>query len=229
MSERKKHPSRRNAWKYAVAACALVGLNPLFAPVSFAATELKEEVFFTRLFADTVAVTRGSMLGGQGVPADIQPFAEAAISGGLADLQKMRDKSGEIVGFGIQLEVWTQGADGKPNPEFPTTWTLVLPGRGTLFLHEIENPVKLFDKVRAARAGPQPWSGLIDERTTIGPGPDGVGLIVGGTGEFEGQRGTFIETNQFTALDSRTATGGGATSATRGAVGSTTLTLTYSK
>lgn len=199
-------------------------------PAAEAATEAREEVFFTKLMADTVAVTAGKFLGeGSRVPSGIQAFGEPAIEGGLADLQKIRNKTGEVVGFGIQMEVWTPDENGRPKPEFPTTWTLVLPGRGTLFLYEIEDPTKLFAKVTEARAAPQPWTGRIDERTTTGPGPAGVGIIVGGTGEFEGRRGTFIETNQFTAILSG-GTGGEAVKgvdAATGTVGSTTLTITY--
>lgn len=207
------------------AAFAALPMTPLAA-----ATQLKEETFFTRLPADTVAVTAGKYLApGTRVPADIQPFSEATIEGGLADLQKIRNKAGEVVGFGIQLETWEPDATGKPKPEFETTWTVVLPGRGTLFLYQTENPAILFSKVGEARAAPQPWHGAIDERTTTGPGPGGVGIIVGGTGEFEGQTGTFIETNQFTSF------GGGETGenaakgvdAAAGAVGSTTLILRY--
>lgn len=214
-------------WLLPTATCIVALLLPV--GTAEAATRLKEEIFHTKLFADTVAVTRGSLQGGKGIPEGIQPFDEPAISGGLADLQKMRNKAGEVVGFGIQLEVWTPDETGKPKPRFETSWTIVLPGRGTLFLHQVEDPSTLFGKIKAARSGPQPWHGVIDERTTVGPGPGGVGIIVGGTGEFEGQRGTFIETNQFTDLDSRTASAGGATSATAGAVGSTTITLRYSE
>lgn len=173
-------------------------------------------------------MTRGPLMGGKGRPAGIATFSEPAIQGGYAALNKMRDKSGEVVGFGAQLEVWTPGPSGKPNPDFPTTWTLVLPGRGTLFLYEIENPARLFARLAEAQAGPLPWRGSINERTTIGPGPDGVGLIVGGTGEFEGRRGTFVETNQFTAIEPGKPQVEGALAATGGAVGSTTLTITYS-
>ena len=213
---------------HTVGPIVLAAIMALPAAPLAAATKLKEETFFTKLPADTVAVTRGSRIGGKGTPATIQPFDDPAIDTGFADLQKIRNKAGEVVGFGIQLEVWATNDAGKLKTEFPTSWTIVLPGRGTLFLHQIENAGVLFDKVKAARSGPQPWHGAIDERTTIGPGPGGVGIIIGGTGEFEGQRGTFIESNQFTDMDARGGTGDGATSALVGVVGSTTIALSYS-
>lgn len=209
-----------------LAACASSSMT-----ATIAAAPSRQEVFFTRLTADTVAVTGGRFVNRSlMVPSTIQPFSESGINGGFADLQKMRDRSGEVVGFGAQLEVWTPDESGRPRPEMRTTWTLVLPGRGTLFLYEIENATRLFQLISAARSGPQPWHGHIDERTTIGPGPGDVGIIVGGTGEFEGRRGTFIETNQFTAFESG-GTGAAAPTgvdAAGGAIGSTTITLTYS-
>jgi hypothetical protein len=207
---------------------ALTTLAALPSAPLAAATKLKEETFFTKLPVDTVAMTAGKYMSMR-VPTGIQPLNEPGIESGLIDMQKMRNQAGEVVGFAAQLQVWASDENGKTKDEYKTTWTVVLPGRGTLFLSETENPSALFRQLSELRAKLKTWKGRIGIQTTTGPAAGGVGLIVGGTGEFEGQKGTFIETDEFTSFDAgetgeKAAKG---VEAAGGVAGSTTLFLYY--
>ena len=84
-----------------------------------------------------------------------------------------------------------------------TYWTLVLPGRGTLYLHQTENNWKLARTIAlpALLLG-RDWSGEWTSVNTFGPLPDGTGRVVGGTGEFSSARGRFIEVGELRRFSS---------------------------
>jgi hypothetical protein len=158
----------------------------------------RQESFFTKMSDDLVVFTHGALLDPSGIiPKDVAKFDEAKIRGGGALLHKLRDKDGNVIGFGSQLEVMVPGKDTKYLLDWPTAWTIVIPGRGTLFLYEIEKPVKLFAKMAQAQKDPATLREPIAEQTTAGPLPSGEGVIIGGTGEFDGKKGSFIEINRF--------------------------------
>jgi len=75
-----------------------------------------------------------------------------------------------------------------------TYWTVVLPGRGALFMQQTENNWRLFKQVLLPMLlSRHDWSGNWRNVNTSGPGRDGHGIVVGGTGEFAGAAGTFLE------------------------------------
>ena len=81
-------------------------------------------------------------------------------------------------------------------------WTLMLSGRGSLIGHEVEVTT---DETRAflerIRAMNEPWSGEFVARGTIGPSAGGMGVVIGGTGEFSGARGYMTEENIYRSFD----------------------------
>lgn len=161
------------------------------------------ESFFTKVPSDVVALTQSGILSPKHyVPATIPRFSEPALKSGIAFIHKLRDKDGNVIGFGTQMEDVDLDQDGKFAGLHRTAWTVVIPGRGTLFLFETEDSRKLGQALRNA---PRPtteieWDGP-EESLTTGPGPGGAGIIVGGTGEFEGRKGTFVEINRFIGIN----------------------------
>jgi hypothetical protein len=110
-------------------------------------------------------------------------------------LAKARDKNGTVVGFASEMEeVAPQSNIMQGRMHMLSTWTLELPGRGTIFMYETEDASEFAKKVIVpalafGKTWDQPWTFT----TTTGPRPDGRGTIVGGTGEFEGVTGAFTE------------------------------------
>ena len=52
--------------------------------------------------------------------------------------------------------------------------------------------------IRHVRTTGKDWTGNWTVQTTVGPREDGRGIIVGGTGEFAGANGTFVEIDRVT-------------------------------
>lgn len=160
------------------------------------------ESFFIELPADGIAVTHGGTMALAAGPPGIALLAEPRVRDGLALITKLRDAGGEVVGFASELEVFPPGADMMRDIVWDTDWTLVIPGRGTLYLRQQEHSGELGPKV----IGPtqetgEPWRGEWVVTTTAGPRPDGRGVIVGGAGEFEGASGTFVEIVTLTGFE----------------------------
>ena len=105
-----------------------------------------------------------------------------------------------MVGFASELEVMSPDSSlvsGKMVVD--TDWTLVLPGRGSLFLAQIEDASDFVKQVALpVIASRKDWEGDWKLVSTIGPRPDGRGVIVGGSGEFEGVTGSFVERSRLT-------------------------------
>ncbi len=147
-----------------------------------------------------MAVTHGGDAFLAPSPAGIPLLDAPAIENGLAILAQVRGADGKVVGFASELEVFPRvdflAAD---EVEWDTDWTLVLPGRGTLFLHQRERRGELPSKVLlpTLETG-RDWQGDWTVTTTSGPRSDGRGVVVGGSGEFEGATGTFVEINRVT-------------------------------
>lgn len=119
-------------------------------------------------------------------PAGINQFYEPAIQSGLMLAGKLRDADGNVVGFAVeQAEADFQALVST------ATWTLTLPGRGSLFLAQQED-LTLLVQILTDMMMNQEYERTYDPPlyvvTTIGEG-----IVVGGTGEFAGARGTFRE------------------------------------
>jgi hypothetical protein len=172
--------------------------NPAVAPITTRGENgaLVESFFFTGS-RDVIAITHNGKLPLGASPPGIPLFSEAAIDKGFALITQIRNAAGEIVGYAAELEVHPEGDMLTQNLTWNTDWVLVLPARGALFLHQQEHFGRLREVMPPVLAG-KGWSGDLRVQTTVGPRPDGRGVILGGTGEFAGARGAFIEIDHLT-------------------------------
>ncbi len=155
-----------------------------------ASAKKKTETFVVRpanYLAATLAA--GSFLAP--FPAGIPTLEEPAIRDGLILLAKLEDAGGAIVGFASEQEradfVSLVGT---------STWTLTVPGRGTLFLSQEETLAPLVQFISEMVAAGQPertWDPPFVLTTTL----PGTGGVVGGTGEFKNAHGTFREVDSL--------------------------------
>ena len=188
----------------AVSAVALVFWNPFAAPtirampiVDVSANGLIKETFVINP-KDVVAVTHSGAMPLPLTPLGIAPFNEPVIKDSLALLAKVRDTEGQIIGFALESETLQEDSNlvlGKMRST--TDWTVVLPLRGTLLLTEIEDSGEVGKNVIASVVSGRTWTGPLDVNTTVGPLKNHRGLIVGGTGAFEGVTGEFVEFNRL--------------------------------
>jgi hypothetical protein len=153
------------------------------------------ESWFLDVPGHEVALTHGGRVPTPMLPAGIAALSEPGVRNGLALVAKIRDAKGEVVGFASELEALsseTSLRDARIRTD--TFWTLALPGRGTLFLHETEDNWRLATRiVLPAVLSRRDWRGDWTNVNSVGPRGDGRGAVVGGTGEFEGARGSFLE------------------------------------
>ncbi len=103
----------------------------------------------------------------------------------------------------IGSQVETVALDSNPlrrDVRAHTTWTIMIPDRGTLFLAQKEGGPDIGRLQIAAQKQGQPWRGEEKINHTLGPVEGGRGLVLGGTGDFEGVVGVFREFNSFTMV-----------------------------
>lgn len=132
-------------------------------------------------------------------PPGIPALEEPAIRDGLALTTTVHDGHGEIIGVATELESGHPGSNllrGRIMTH--TTWSALLPGRGGIVLHQVEDNWTLATRVIGpvlllARPFHGPWRNV----NTVGPRADGRGQVVAGTGEFAGRSGTFIESAEM--------------------------------
>jgi hypothetical protein len=165
--------------------------------------DMVTESFFLDLPTDGIAVTHDGKKGLGTGPPGIALLAEPALADSLALLVKLRDAQGNVVGFASELEVFPAGRNPvlEDNVVWDTDWTLVIPGRGTLYLRQKEISHELGSRIiRPVEASGKPWEGEWTVTTTVGPRADGWGEIVGGAGEFAGVTGRFLEIDTLTGF-----------------------------
>jgi len=159
------------------------------------------ESFFSRSPEDLIAITYHGASFLPPVPAGIAKLDEPGLEGTIAVLNKIRNASGEVVGFATELELPLEGQEGKAGHGTATDWILVLPGRGTLYLAEIERMGEFGEKVmRPLLENGTDWEGEFTQIKTVGRRPDGRGEIKGGTDEFDGASGSFVEIQTYTRV-----------------------------
>ncbi|WP_099023726.1 hypothetical protein [Mycolicibacterium palauense] len=156
------------------------------------------ETFYLEEPGDIVAITHDGNKPVPPFPDDIATFDADSLSSGMALVTKVRNADDEIVGFAVeQEEVTADSSVMRGRMRMYTSWTLTLPGRGTIFMYEIEDGSKFAREVvipaltgvREFQADGEPYYFV----TTDGPNPDGTGQIIGGTGDFAGISGHFRE------------------------------------
>ena len=171
-----------------------------FGPMAESTTQEVSAVtlsYFFDLPQDSIAFTGGPALSFSRFPEGIPVMSDPAISNGLAVLVKLRDGNGNMVGFASELEVFpeqSQEGFGSKDVVWDTVWTLMIPGRGSLYLVQQEHSGDLARQtIAAARESGQDWVGEKSMTTTVGPNPDGTGAVLAGTGKFSDATGSFVE------------------------------------
>jgi hypothetical protein len=166
---------------------------------------------------DVVAVTHNGSNVINPRPVGIALFDEPALLSGLLLVAKIRNEKGEMVGFAVESEA----VDASSNPLLGrmrrnTDWTVVLPARGTIYLAQIEDAGSIGMEILPKVMLGNEWNGRTEFVSTVGPDASGRGVIVGGTREFDGISGSFVELSHLTHMSQR-----------RGGVGTVELQLAY--
>jgi hypothetical protein len=174
--------------------------NPRTVPLmSEGAGGAATESFYFRSPEDGIAVTHAGRLPVVIAPPGVVALSEPAIDRGFALILNVHDANGEIIGFAAELEVHPEGDMLAQDLRWETDWVLVIPGRGMLILNQQEHSGELGPRViNTIRETGSDWVGDWTVQTTVGPLANGRGVIVGGTGEFAGARGSFIEIDHLT-------------------------------
>lgn len=149
------------------------------------------------------ALTDGGFVFIDHIPKGIKTLVDTPAKDLLLLATFIENEAGDVVGIGSEHEEFQRplSADGKHD----ATWTLKLAGRGTLIGHQIEiTTQETRDFLAKIRAMDGPWSGEFIAGGTIGPAPNGMGIIIGGTGEFRGARGFMTEENIYRSYDGST-------------------------
>jgi hypothetical protein len=200
MNERRS--STRNAAAAALLWCAAAVGEQSMPPYSAPRPGERVMSFYSNMPEHAISVTHGGAIGLGTFPPGIPTLSEPGIRNGLIADLKLADADGQVIGFATELELFpdgppTQGGDIRWN----TTWTLALAGRGMIFLEQIEHSGgTLGDIVKTVKESGADWTGDVLVTTTVGPLPSGRGRIVGGSGEFEGMRGSFVEIDHVTGF-----------------------------
>ncbi len=156
------------------------------------------ETFYLEV-SDFIAVTHGGELFMELVPEGITLFTEPAIKKSLALLMKVRDAEHTVIGFGVELETMDGGTTEEGLTIVNTDWIVVIPGRGTLYLfHQEDNRDLVNQIIKPVTESGEDWTGALDSVSTMGPRPDGRGVIKGGTGEFDSYSGAWVEIHHTT-------------------------------
>jgi hypothetical protein len=155
--------------------------------------------YFLDVPGHEVALTHGGIVPMAPFPDGIPTLTEPNVRLGLGLVTKLRDVTDEVVGFATELEAAspaTSLSQGRIMAD--TFWTVVVPGRGTLFLHETEDNWNLLTRIALpSLLLRRDWNGDWTNVNTVGPRPDGRGVVVGGTGEFASASGSFIEVGRL--------------------------------
>jgi hypothetical protein len=144
---------------------------------------------------DILASTDGGQLRFPGLlPPGMRSLAGTGLESVLNIMMLLRDETGKVIGSGSELEVLP--GRGSPGPR-DVYLTIVLPGRGSLFVHQRKNMVdpRRAEIWKLVEETGQPWEGELSIVSTVGPGPDGRAIVLAGTDEFAGVTGTMFQTS----------------------------------
>jgi hypothetical protein len=154
--------------------------------------------------ADVFAITNAQ---GAGVPRLIPDTMRSLAGTGLVErtlnvMMMFRDESGTPIGMGSELEI----LPGTGDSSLEVFLTIALVGRGSLFVHELKNYAQP-DRARIwsdVQETGKPWSGSLPVVSTVGPAVGNRGVILAGTGEFEGVTGTQYQTSTMRSVTKET-------------------------
>lgn len=157
------------------------------------ADNLKVISLFLHAPDDIISVTHGGQVGLATFPEAIPSLANTDVADTLLLTNTVRDESGKVVGIASELEYFPE-VPMQPESVWDTYWLVVIPGRGSLYAYHQESlGSDAYEVFKRAAGEAQGWSGQIKKISTVGPMPGNKGRIMGGTQEFEGAQGTFIE------------------------------------
>jgi hypothetical protein len=156
--------------------------------------------FYSKMPQHAIAITHSGHVGLGMFPPGIPRFTEPGIRRGLIANLKLADERGEVVGFAAELELFPESSPAEvEDVRWETGWALAISDRGMIFLEQIEHSGGLGPRViQPVRASGKDWVGNWYITTTVGPLPSGRGRIIGGTGEFAGITGSFVEIDRLT-------------------------------
>ena len=163
---------------------------------AFLADAPDHETYRLRLSGDLVSVsTSPAPAIFPNRPAGTPPLVEPNVNMGLALVTHIRNSENRVVGFATELEAAHEDSSFlRGRLMTHTTWTVVLPGRGVLFLYQTEDNWTLVTRfLLPSLLKGQPWHGRWLHLNTLGPGPQGYGEVIAGTGVFAGRKGHFVE------------------------------------
>jgi len=159
----------------------------------------RKEVFYWHV-DDIFALTDGGFVFIDQIPEGITTLVDTPAKDLLLLATFIQNEAGQVVGIGSEHEEFHRPL--TPEGKHDAIWTLLVSGRGTLIGHEIEVTTQetraFLEKIRQMD---EPWSGEFIARGTIGPAANGMGVVIGGTGEFAGARGYMTEENIYRGFD----------------------------
>ena len=167
-------------------------------PVAIAAIEgiQDRESFALNITGDNMLATHGGAFPFKPFPASLSVLADASLHDIFALVTKFRAvPDGDVIGFGTELEIAHEHSSLLRGLVMThTLWSIVVPGRGTLHLYQVENNWRLLKRVVIPMLlTGRPFNGNFTGVNTLGPLPDYRGIVVGGTNEFAGLTGSFVE------------------------------------
>jgi hypothetical protein len=155
-------------------------------------------------------------------PLDASKAAQGEIVGASAEVFRLRDAAGNVIGLASRSTSRRTARDGAAIQG--TDWMLLLPSRGTVFMTQT-NGRDVAPRANGAAGGvaklvpaqdaPGFWAEGNRLQITAGPAPGGVGQVLGGSDEFAGMQGSYDENWELEEVSADGSTRGHITLVTR--------------
>ncbi len=130
-------------------------------------------------------------------PARVAELWEPAIMDTRVAVNVLEDSRGQVAGVGIKFSTDSeQSALISSEILVNSAWHVYVPGRGTLFVNQVENHWSYLREVviPARWSSGDNWRGSFFRIMTKGPTALGTAIVTGGTGNFSGKSGEAVET-----------------------------------
>ena len=145
----------------------------------------RQETFTIELPSDRIALPKFART----APYPQRGFLPTGQDRVTAEIYRLRNGKGTVIG--IASKVTGRIPDAAARPLRVSDWVLLLPSRGALLLNQINAQL-----IRQRGA-----TTLNEQQVTAGPAPEGEGIVIRGTDEFAGLRGTYTETLRVEHID----------------------------
>lgn len=169
--------------------------QPALSPLAVS-TDQQMDLSFTAAAAESILYTDYGESNIKPHPQRVAELWEPAISDTSVAVVVMEDGRGEVTGIGIKFSTDSEQSS-LINAEIlvNSAWHIYLPGRGSLFLNQIENywPFLREIVIPARWSSGDNWKGSFFRIMTKGPSALGTGYVTGGTGSFSGRSGEVVE------------------------------------